>query len=67
MGSQVVGEVAGETTEEKEFRPSCVNCRRFNPRECVIAKNLRDYKGHIQTIGLHCMDWEGEVHGMSGM
>lgn len=50
-----------ETTpiaEPKEFLPCCVNCRQA--RFCIIAKTLRDYKGHIQKVGLHCIDWEAE-------
>jgi hypothetical protein len=47
-----------QLTEKKDFRPSCVNCRQV--RNCIIAKAVRDFKGHIQTIGLHCMDWGAE-------
>lgn len=45
---------------ETALRQSCVNCRQV--RNCIIAKTLRDYKGHVQTVGLHCSDWEAAIH-----
>ena len=46
----------------EELMPSCVNCQHAR-ENCVIVKNLRDYKNHIQSVGLHCVDWEIEVNG----
>jgi hypothetical protein len=45
---------------ESEVRPTCVNCQ-FG-RQCIIVKELRNYKEHINVIGLHCGDWEPEIH-----
>lgn len=47
--------------EKLEDLPCCVNCR--VSRNCIIAKTLRDFKGLIQTVGLHCSDWEAELNG----
>lgn len=45
---------------ETALRQSCVNCAQV--RNCIIAKTLRDFKGHVQTIGLACIDWQSEDH-----
>jgi uncharacterized surface protein with fasciclin (FAS1) repeats len=55
---QLREKVDSQLLEKKEYHPSCVDCHFV--KNCVIAKTVRDFKNHVQVIGLHCMEWEAE-------